>query len=145
MVFDTATPCFNIEDENNNSEATRAMNDIRKLMAMVEPTASAIILKHAKVSADKGGPRMIRGAKAWKGAVDQQLFLVRAKGRPRKGGLQLTRLMPDKGRAYALSDTIFITPSWTDERRSGLLLEGSYQASREHKDKLRAEEGDEED
>jgi RecA-family ATPase len=153
MVFDTATPAFNIQDENNNSEASQAMKHVRRLMAMTQRTsgfkASAIILKHAKVASgdkgSKGGPRMIRGAKNWKGAVDQQMFQVRAQGRPRKGGLQITRLMPDKHRAYGLSQTIFITPEWTDEDKTGLVLHGSYKPNKEHRQRLVEEEGEEDE
>jgi hypothetical protein len=142
MVFDTATPAFNIQDENSNSEATVAIKQVRRLMAMTDPKATAIILKHAKVSSEKGAPRMIRGAKAWKGAADQLMFQVRAQGRPRKGGLQLTRLVPDKSRAYGLSQTIFITPSWTDEDKTGLALAGSYEPNKEHRQRLAEEEGE---
>lgn len=145
IVFDTATPCFNILDENSNAEATRAMKQVRKLMAITEPTATALILKHAKVTDGKGGPRFIRGAKAWKGAADLVMFQVKSQGRPRRGGLNLTRLVPDKARAYGLSNPIYITPSYTDEKKTGLVLEASYEPNREHRARLSAEEGDDEE
>ncbi len=153
MVFDTATPCFNIDDENSNSEANQAMKKIRRLMAMTTPVCSAIILKHSKVAQGKtpgatgGGsvPRMIRGAKGWKGAADALMFQVRGQGRPRKDGLAPTRLVPDKSRAYGLSGPIYITPSYTDAKRTGLMLEGSRDPNAEHRRALAAEdEGEDE-
>lgn len=132
IVVDTATPACNIEDENDNAEATRAMKAIRQLMALSEPTATALILRHAKMRTEKGGARTMRGAKAWKSGTDASLFQIRAAGRPRRDGLALTRLEPDKVRAYGLAQTIYITPRWTDIKRTGLALEGSYKAGSAH-------------
>ena len=42
-----------------------------------------------------------------------------------------------------MTETIFITPSYTDEAKTGLVLKGSYTPDREHKAKLEEEEGDE--
>ena len=36
-------------------------------MALTEPTASVIVLKHAKVQAEKGGRRTMRGARRGRG------------------------------------------------------------------------------
>lgn len=136
MVFDTATPCFHIQDENNNAEATQVINDLRRLMRLTDPVATTIVLKHAKVSSEKGGKRTMRGAKAWQGAADAVWFQVRSPGRPRRHNLQLTRLIPDKTRAYGLDATIYITPHYTDEEKTGLVLEASYTPSKEHKSAL---------
>ena len=81
----------------------------------------------------------MRGAKAWLGSTDGTWFQVRLPGRPRKQGF-LTRLEPDKTRAYGLQQPIYITPEWTADDKSGLYLHGSYAPSKEHKRKL-AEEG----
>lgn len=131
IVFDTATPCFDLEDENDNGEATRAIKQIHHVMELTTPKATALVLKHSRVKAERGG-RMIRGAKAWKSAADALIFQVKGRGRPTKGGLTITRMVPDKTRAYGLTQTVYITPRWTDEKRSGLLLEGSYRPTDEH-------------
>ena len=65
IVFDTSTPCMNIENENDNGEATRAINRLREVMALADPVASAVVLKHAKMKTEKGGRRTIRGGKSW--------------------------------------------------------------------------------
>lgn len=143
MFFDTATPAFAILEENSNSEATQAISSLRKLMALTDPVASSIVLKHAKTRTEKGtGQRTMRGAKAWKGAADNTLFQVMATGRPPKNGLRVTRLEPDKVRAYGLQDTIYITPRWTDSDRNGLSLTGSYTASKDHRIAAKEEEAD---
>lgn len=144
LVFDTATPCFNIQDENANAEATQAMKGIRHLMRMTDPVASALVLKHAKVRVD-GGRRMLRGAKAWQSGADGVLFQVKAAGRPRNDTLSLTRLISDKVRAYGLPQTVYITPEWTDAKRNGLKLHASYTPDKEHKKAERKEDEDEED
>lgn len=132
MVFDTATPCFAIEDENSNSEATRACQTLRRLMHSTNPVATSIVLKHAKLAEQKG-VRLMRGAKAWKGATDATFFQVRYPGRPRKDNLRLTRIEPDKTRAFGLQGPIYITPRYTDEERTGMVLNGSWEPSAEHK------------
>lgn len=142
IIFDTATPAFAIEEENDNSEAQRVIKDVRALMALTDPVATAIILKHAKLMMGKGGRRTMRGAKAWHSASDGVLFQVKAQGRPRKDGLSLTRLEPDKVRAYGLSSTVYITPQWTDSTKSALTLSGSHTTSRDHR---RAEEDEDDD
>ncbi len=139
LVFDTAASCFDIADENDNAQGADAIKGIRRLMQMPEKTASSVVIKHAKIRSEKGGRRTLRGAKVWQGAADSVLFQVRAPGRPRDG-LNVTRLVPDKVRAYGLPQTLYITPEWTDDERSGLRLLGSYQADSEHR---RAEADDE--
>ncbi len=84
----------------------------------------------------------MRGAKAWLGTTDGTWFQVRLPGRPRNKGF-LTRLEPDKTRAYGLQGKIFITPEWV-RNETGLYLQGSYKPNKDHKKRL-AEEGDEDD
>lgn len=144
-VFDTAASCFDIEDENNNAEAARVLKQLRQLMTVTDPPLTVLVLKHAKSTVGKGERRKMRGATMWQSLADQVMFQVRCQGRPRKGGLQLTRLVPDKTRAYGLTEEIFITPSYTDEAKTGLLLEASTTPSSEHKRARRSEEGDEDE
>lgn len=142
MFFDTATPAFNIVDENSNSEATMALKALRELMAMTDPIATAIVLKHARVRTQKGR-RMMRGAKAWQGSADSVIFQVKATGRPRKDGLSLTRMYPDKTRAHGLSEPVFFSPRYVDgDRRGVLLIEGTHDPDHEHKKALAEEEAE---
>jgi hypothetical protein len=141
-IYDTATPCFNIADENDNGVATAVMKQIRALQGMTNPVGTSIVLKHAKVVTERGGSRTIRGAKSWKSGCDQLMFQIKAQGRPRKDGLSLTRLEPDKRRAYGLTRTIYITPQWTDKERTGLVLHGAYEPDGEHKRREDLEEDD---
>ena len=142
IIFDTATPCFNILNENDNGEATQVVKQVRELMRMTDPVATAWIMKHAKTRTEKGGRRYIRGAKAWQGMADAVIFQVKATGRPRRDGLNLTRMEPDKTRAFGLTRTIHITPRWTDAAKTGLALDGSYTASKDHKQAQAEEDGD---
>lgn len=146
-VYDTATPCFDFDNENDNSEATKAINAIRRLNRRTNPVATAVVLRHEKQvdnkDQQKGNRRQMRGAKAWLGSTDGTWFQVRLPGRPRKQGF-LTRLEPDKTRAYGLQQPIYITPEWTREDKSGLWLHGSYVPNKEHKKKL-AEEGEDDE
>lgn len=144
MVFDTAASVFNIADENSNAEAAQVVKKIRQLMAMGNPTISALVLKHAKTQTEKGGRRRMRGATMWQSLADNVMFQVRHVGRPKKG-LHLTRLEPDKTRAFGLPQTIYITPSYTDDRKSGLMLEASYVASREHRKDVEDADDDDDD
>lgn len=143
IYYDTATPCFDIEDENNNSEATEATKAIRRVSKRCTPPATSIVIKHANLRTDKG-LRTIRGAKAWKSAVDGLLFQVKANGRPRKDNLKLTRLEPDKIRAFGLQQTIYITPQYVDANRNALVLIGSYSADKAHTRAVESEEDDDE-
>ena len=142
-VFDTSTPAFNILDENSNAEATQAVKGVRTLMRLTDPVGASIVLKHAKTRTEKGGRRTMRGAKAWQGMADSVMFQVKANGRPRTDGLSLTRLIPDKTRAYGLSRTVYLTPGYTDEARSGLTIDASFSATRDHKKAEEEDEGDE--
>ena len=114
IFLDTATPCCNIMDENDNGIATQVINRLRTLQAMVTPTAAMIVLKHAKSDTD-AGHRVIRGAKAWAGASDAVWFHVRSTGHPRKDDLSRTRIEPNKTRAFGLRESININPSWVGE------------------------------
>lgn len=140
LVFDTATPCFDIEDENDNAEATAAIKGVQRLMKLTDPVATAIVLKHARIKNEGKDRRTMRGAKAWQSAVDNVLFQVKARGKPRRDGLSITRLVPDKVRAYGLQRPIYITPHYTNDKRDGLVLDGSYNPNRDHAE---AEEKDE--
>ena len=92
------------------------------------------ILKHAKFqdgSHEPGVRRTIRGAKAWLGSVDQVLYHIRQRGRP-KEGLSTTILVPDKSRAFGLKGFIKVTPSWTQDIPKGLILKGEpFEPSRD--------------
>ena len=119
LVFDTATPCCGLEDENDNAEASRSVNKIRALCGL--SGASALILKHAKIQHDGHAGYSIRGAKTWGGAVDSVVFHVRSAGHPRTDGLANTKLEPTKTRAFGLRLPVKITPVWTQNQR-GLSL-----------------------
>lgn len=132
IIFDTANPCFNIQDENSNSEASLVIKQLRRALKRIDPAVTAIILKHAKIRVD-GTMRTLRGAKAWQGAVDGVVFQVKAPGRPKRDGLSLTRIEPGKTRAYGLRNRVYITPEWTNTTRDGLMLHGNDKASLLHK------------
>ena len=100
---------------------------------------SVLILKHAKEKA-RGERRTMRGAKGWRGLVDQTLFQIRMGGRPRKDGLARTRIVPDKTRAFGLSRTIYIEPTYIDEEKTGLTLEGSYRETQDDRRDIEREE-----
>jgi hypothetical protein len=121
IVVDTATPCFNVEDENDNGEATKIINNLRRLMALTTPTATCIVLKHAKVRAEDG-KYTLRGAKAWEGAVDAVLFQTKQPGRPRRDGLNNTILSPSKVRAFGLREPLAVHPDWVAHPTTGEIV-----------------------
>lgn len=127
VVFDTANSCFAIENENDNAEAIGAIRTVKRILQSLDKAAAALALKHQKTfhAHDKGDVRQMRGAKVWKDASDSTVFMIKSTGRKRVDGLVRTRLEPDKVRAFGLGQTIYITPSWTDSLKTGLLLEGS--------------------
>src|SRR3990167_1094614 len=139
-IYDTATPAFNLQDENDNAEAQRVMKALRGLMACTDPVHNSIVLRHAKIGKDAAGRRTMRGAKAWRNSSDGVIFHIKGSGRPRKSGLNLTRFERDKVRAYGLTSTIYITPRWTDDKKTGLVLDCSRIADREHRRAERTEE-----
>ena len=122
IIIDTTTPSCNVQDENDNAEATRTIKALRWLMAQTTPVAACLALKHAKVRTDGHG-HTLRGAKAWEGSVDSIVFQVRAPWRPSKAqlasGLRATRLVPAKHRAFGLRHPILINPEQTAQ---GLIL-----------------------
>ena len=124
VIIDTATPALHIKDENDNGEASQAIQDLRRIRAEVgDRQLTFIIIKHEKMQQEAGHRRTIRGAKVWLGAVDQVLFHVLAPGaKRRKDGTRLTRLEPDKLRAFALDHIIEIDPEKTDVPPKSLIL-----------------------
>jgi RecA-family ATPase len=135
MVYiDTATSALSIIDENSNAEAQKACNQLRNIIKRLSDPPAIKILKHAKYQSGggkEGRPRrVIRGAKAWKGAVDQTHFHIRAPGAPKKGGLYTTILVPDKIRAFGLARNIRVIPEMTTTNPKGLILHGeSFESS----------------
>lgn len=124
VIFDTATPCFHIQDENDNGEAQRVIQELARIRAEFgDPNATFIILKHERQRDDTTHRRTIRGAKAWLGAVDQVLYHVIAPGaRRRKDGTRKTRVEPDKLRAFALDHVIEIDPVKVEGPPNSLIL-----------------------
>lgn len=124
VIVDTATPALHIKDENDNAEAGRAIRQLR-IFREIGPETTFLVLKHEKQRDDMGHRRTIRGAKAWLGAFDQVLYHVIAPGaKRRRDGTRLTRLEPEKLRAFALRETIEINPVWTEGEPNGLILKG---------------------
>ena len=120
IVIDTTTPACNVEDENDNAEATRAIQQIRRFHALTSPNPAIVALKHAKVRSEGGG-HTLRGAKAWEGMVDSIIYHTKARGKRRADGLRATKLSPAKTRAFGLRTDLIIDPMWTPDR-SGLIL-----------------------
>ncbi len=123
IVIDTATPCFNVTDENDNGEATQIINNLRRLMSQTTPTATCIVLKHAKLRPEDS-KYTLRGAKAWEGAVDSILFQTKKAGRPRLDGLSTTVLTPGKVRAFGLRSPLTVNPGWIDDHATGEMKVG---------------------
>jgi RecA-family ATPase len=127
IVIDTATPVLNIQDENDNSEANRVIQKLRKIQKSVDSLMNILVLKHERQRDDTSHRRTIRGAKVWLGAVDRTFFHVIPNGcRKRKNGLRRTALVPDKLRSYGLEVPIGIEPSWLDESRKGLIFKAIF-------------------
>jgi RecA-family ATPase len=122
IVIDTTTPALAIEDENDNAEASKAVQLLRGIQRTITPSPAVIVLKHAKVRSDDGA-YTLRGAKTWEGAVDSVVFQIRRRGKPREDGLRPTHLEPSKTRAFGLRESINIEPRWTDSAKTGLKLE----------------------
>lgn len=131
IIFDTASPCFCIEDENDNGKANAVIKEVKALKRLVDPVATALVIRHAK-SRVEGQRRSMRGAKTWHGSVDGVIFQVKAAGRPRKDGLSLTRMESDKVRAYGFSGRIYITPEYINDQRSGMQLLASRDPNKAH-------------
>ena len=123
IVIDTATPALDIQDEDKNAEASRAVSNLRKVQAAAGPACSVLVLKHALLTHEKGTRRTVRGAKAWEGATDGLFFHVASAGRPRKDGLRASHLEPGKVRAFGLRQELYIEPAWVGTGATrGLLL-----------------------
>jgi len=120
-IVDTATPACNIQDENDNAEASRIVRQLRELTQITNPVSTGLILKHAKILTEEGD-YTIRGAKAWMGQVDGFSYLIRHQSRPSKDGLAATRLVPGKTRAFGLRNTINIHPR---RQGAGIVLTGN--------------------
>lgn len=127
VIIDTATPALHIEDENDNAEASRAIQSLRQIRELAgSRDLTYLVLKHERQRDDMTHRRTIRGAKVWLGAVDQVLYHTIAPGaRRRRDGTRKTRLEPDKLRAYALDHTICIDPHKTDVEPKALILKAS--------------------
>ena len=123
IVFDTAISCcppLTAKGEDDNAEASRTITAIKQLCQMVTPHASSLILKHAKTFPVGVQEYDLRGAKAWKGAADSVLFLVKHKAPGRAG--HTTTLLPLKSRAFGLQQELHIKPTWVEDGK-GLRLE----------------------
>ena len=109
IIVDTANPACHIRNENDNGEASAASHEIRLAQAVAGPGCCAIVLKHLRLNSELG--RLdVRGAKAWKGAVDAIWFHLARPGRRRPDGWRNTYIRPEKYRAYGLRDVLSITP-----------------------------------
>lgn len=124
IVVDTVTPACNIQDENDNAEASRALHHLRQVQAVAGPRCTVLLLKHSlTMHEDAPHRRTVRGAKTWEGETDGLIFHSLAPGRPRKDGLRRTRLIPGKVRAYGLREALSIDPSWIETKGGrGLVL-----------------------
>jgi RecA-family ATPase len=120
FIIDTTTPACHIEDENDNGEASRVIQKIRRLQGLTDPAATAIVLKHAKLREDGEG-YTLRGAKSWEGAVDSIVYLTKGRGKPRQDALCNTTLTPSKTRAFGLRHKLHIRPEWVGNQ-SGIRL-----------------------
>lgn len=121
VIVDTASPAFHIEEENSNSEASRAIQAIRRAGGKIRGAGCTfVILKHEKDRTSHKQPQTVRGAKAWLGAADQVLFHNRAVGRP-WGKYHATKLWAWKTRAWGLKGVVRINlrdvePEWLNLR-----------------------------
>lgn len=126
IIFDTATKCFRIRDENDNSEATRVLSALSLIQAAADNSTSILVLRHAIIDHHPDGTthHKMRGASAWNGGGDGVIFHLARPGRPRD--LRPTYLEPNKTRAYGLRNRLNITPTWTsdDPAQRGLRLGG---------------------
>jgi AAA domain-containing protein len=126
IIIDTATPACNIVNENDNGEASAIIHHLRRIRALAGPRATCLILKHARMNHETN-IRDIRGAKAWKGETDATWLHVANTGRPRKDGLQGSKIIPAKVRAFGLRDVLSIHPTWVQvDGNRGLKLEASH-------------------
>ena len=127
ILYDTKSPSFNTQDENDNSEASKTISTLRELALLTDKPASQIVMMHEKTRSDTSGRRHIRGAKAWEGATDGIVFHTK-KGRQREDGLTMTQLEPSKVRAFGLRKPVDIDPHW-GKNKSGLILKGKFRVA----------------
>lgn len=112
IVIDTTTAACQIKDENDNGEATEAIQRLRQVQRVNDSTM--LLLKHAKVDLENG-THTVRGAKAWVGATDATLIhmVATVHGKAvRTDGLRDSQVVPEKIRAFGLQGTLKIKPSW---------------------------------
>lgn len=132
IVIDTASPVLDILDENDNSEANRAIKKLRHIQKIADNETNILILKHERQRDDTQHRRTIRGAKVWLGSVDRTFYHIIPRGcRARKDGLRRTVLAPDKLRSFGLEFPLGIDPSWTDASRNGLIFNAYSVKSRD--------------
>ena len=112
IIIDTVTPGCAIAEENDNSEASRALRSLRTVKEAAGPTCTVLLLKHAKFSHDPNERQTIRGAKSWLGEVDGVVYHKFLPGKPRTDGLRNCKLTPDKVRAFGLRQELRIVPEW---------------------------------
>lgn len=125
IVIDTATPVCNIQDENNNAEASKAIAQFRKIKGVTKPECSMLILKHAKIDYLGTGIRTVRGAKTWIAETDGTIFHEKVRGRPPKNNLSNTVLFPSKPRAWSLKAPLKILPEWGN-KMEGIKFTGNF-------------------
>lgn len=109
IVIDTATPTMQIIDENDNAEASRKIQLLRRVQRAANNDTTLLVLKHEKTRDDKTHRRTVRGAKTWIGQVDIVMYL--SFGRGGSGKMKKTYLRADKPRAFGLDHVVQITPS----------------------------------
>jgi RecA-family ATPase len=124
IVIDTATPICAIVKEDDNAEASRAVQRLRLIKEAAGSNATMVIIKHALLTHAKNAKQTIRGAKDWLGSTDGTLFLKAAVGRPRTDGLQNNQVTSGKVRAFGLRESFQIVPKWIGETgEKGIVLE----------------------
>jgi RecA-family ATPase len=114
IIIDTANAACQIDDENDNAQASRAIKSLRAArLASTRDDTSVLVLKHAKVTHDKKGNeyRDIRGAKTWKAELDGVIIHTAPRGRPPSHGrYRNTCWWPTKSRAFGLLHPIEVVP-----------------------------------
>jgi len=98
VVFDTQSRIFNLEQENDNSEANRLMGLLRRL---ANETGCSIVLIHHTSKSDKKGVYSGRGASAIGGAVDVVVNMEMLEE-------DVIKLKVDKNRIMGDYQTLFI-------------------------------------
>ena len=114
IVIDTANSVCDLPEENDNASASRAMNELKRLLPYAAPGCVLLVLKHALDNHKDRSVKTVRGAKAWEGIADAVLHLGTMKGgKPDKEGWRRTILTPVKTRAFGLRHPLLITPVHT--------------------------------